>query len=191
MAQQPGPDWPRTLAEFHRWHAEQPDVFEFIDGAPRLMAPGSKAHTLIKSNTHVALAIALRDKPCRAYVDGASIETAASFLIPDVVVECSPTDFSTPSVAEPILIVEVASPGSEKDDLGTKERIYLALPSLQHYLIVHQSARAVVHHERRDDLGGFLTAIVRDGSIRLDPPGIALALDDVYAGVELAGEGSA
>jgi hypothetical protein len=35
------PDWPKTLEEFRAWHQRQPDVWEFIDGVPKLMAPGS------------------------------------------------------------------------------------------------------------------------------------------------------
>jgi Uma2 family endonuclease len=41
-------------------------------------------------------------------------------LIPDVVVTCSELDFATPRVADPIIIVEVLSPWSEKDDSGRK-----------------------------------------------------------------------
>jgi hypothetical protein len=37
----PQPDWPKTLDEFRAWHERQPDVWEFIDGVPKLMAPGS------------------------------------------------------------------------------------------------------------------------------------------------------
>lgn len=181
----PTPGRPTTLDEFHIWHAGQADVFEFIDGVPKAMAPGSKAHTLLKGNVFAALRAALGDGPRRALVEGAAVETGTSYLIPDVLVECGPTDLSTPNVAEPVVIVEVASPGSEKDDLARKERAYLGLASLQHYLVVHQDRRAIVHHQRRDDLGGFLTTIVRQGRIPLDPPGIQLALDDVYEGVPL------
>jgi hypothetical protein len=49
----PHPDWPKTLEEFRAWHERQPEVWEFIHGTPKLMAPGSKAHTLIESNAHV------------------------------------------------------------------------------------------------------------------------------------------
>ena len=43
-------DWPRTIEEFEAWHARQPERWEFIDGQPRLMAPASMKHTIIKSN---------------------------------------------------------------------------------------------------------------------------------------------
>jgi Uma2 family endonuclease len=104
------PDWPKTLEEFRAWHDCQPDVWEFIDGVPKLMAPGSMAHTLIKGNTLIALAQALRGTGCQALVDGAIVEVDGSSLIPDAVLTCSQLDVATPRVDEPIIIVEVLSP---------------------------------------------------------------------------------
>jgi hypothetical protein len=54
------PDWPKTLEEFRAWHEREPEVWEFIYGVPKLMAPGSTAQTVIKGNAYAALAQALR-----------------------------------------------------------------------------------------------------------------------------------
>ena len=180
----PQPDWPKTLEEFRAWHERQPEVWEFIHGVPKLMAPGSKAHTLIKSNAHLALAQSLRGTGCRALVDGAIVEIEGSSLIPDVVVTCSELDFATPRVADTVLIVEVLSPWREKDDSGRKLALYLKIPSLHHYLVIEQDRRQIVYHERRDDLGGaFLTNLAPPDPLRLDPPGIELSLAALYEGV--------
>ena len=184
---QPQPDWPKTLDEFRAWHERQPEVWEFIHGVPKLMAPGSMAHTLIKSNAGRLLGNALEQMGCRALVDGAIVEVEGSSLIPDVVVTCSLLDFKTPRVDDPIIIVEVLSPWSEKDDSGRKLTLYLKIPSLRHYLMIDQEHRQIVHHERRDDLGGaFLTTIAPPDPLRLDPPGIEFSLGALYEGVPLA-----
>jgi Uma2 family endonuclease len=181
------PDWPKTLDEFRAWHERQPDVWEFIDGVPKLMAPGSMAHTLIKSNTHLALAQAVQGTGCRALVDGAIIEVEGSSLIPDVVVTCSELDFTTPRVDDPIIVVEVLSPSNEKDDVGRKLALYLKISSLRHYLVIHQDRRLVVHHQRRDDLdGAFLTTIAPPDPLRLDPPSVEIPLAAIYEGVPIA-----
>jgi len=161
-------------------------VWEFIDGALRLMAPGFKAHTLVKSNVHAVFAQALQGTGCRALVDGAIVEVHGSSLIPDMVVTCGPIDFGTPRVNEPTIINEILSPSNEKDDIGRKLALYLEIPSLRHYLVIHQDRRQMVHHERRDDLGGaFLTNIAPSDPLRLDPPGIDLPFAAVYDGVPL------
>jgi Uma2 family endonuclease len=180
------PDRPKTLEEFRAWHERQPDVWEFIDGVPKLMAPGSMAHTLIESNTHAALAQAVQGTGCRALVDGAIIEIEGSSLIPDVVVTCRELDFTTPRIDDPIIIVEVLSPSNEKDDVGRKLALYLKLPSLRHYLVIHQDRRLIVHHQRRDDLeSAFLTTIAPPDPLRLDPPDIEIALATIYEGVPI------
>jgi Uma2 family endonuclease len=180
---QPHHDGPKTLDEFRAWHERQPDLWEFIDGVPKLMASGSMAHTLIKSNTHAALAQAVQGTG-RALVDGAIVEIEGSSLIPDVVVTCSEIDFATPRIDAPIIIVEVLSPWNEKDDTGRKLALYLKIPSLRHYLVVEQDRRQIVHHQRREDLdGAFLTNITPPDPLRLDPPGIEIALAALYDGV--------
>jgi hypothetical protein len=47
----PSEDWPRTVAEFEAWHARQPERWEFVDGQPRLMAPGSLNYWQSKTST--------------------------------------------------------------------------------------------------------------------------------------------
>jgi Uma2 family endonuclease len=104
-----------------------------------------------------------------------------------VVVTCSPLDFATPPVEDPIIIVEVLSPLSDKDDTGRKLALYLNIPSLRHYLVIDQERRQIVHHARRDDLGGaFLTNIAPPDPLRLDPPGIEIPLGAFYEGAPIA-----
>ena len=80
-------------------------------------------------------------------------------------------------MSEPVIIVEVLSPWNEKDDTWRKLALYLRIPSLRHYLVIEQERRQIVHHERRDDLGGaFLTNIAPPDPLRLDPPGVEISL---------------
>jgi Uma2 family endonuclease len=78
----------------------------------------------------------------------------------------------------------VLSPSNEKDDIGRKLALYLKIPSLRHYLVIHQDRRQIVHHQRREDLdGAFLTTIPLPDPVRLDPPGIEISLAALYDGV--------
>lgn len=104
---------PGTVAEFETWRARQADRWEFIGGQPCLMAPGSRAHTIIKGNVFRALDRGFGGTSCHVFTDGTQILTEEISAIPDVVVSCAPLDLSTPVVAEPTIIVEVMSPWSE------------------------------------------------------------------------------
>jgi len=180
----PSDDWPRTVAEFEVWHARQPERWEFIDSRPRLMAPGSMRHSIIKNNAGFALRQALQGHRCTALVDGPQILTDEISAIPDVVVTCSELDLSTPVVPEPTIIVEVMSPKSEADDTGRKWQAYQKIVSLRHYILISQDQRLVNVHSRAGDLWRerFLSA----GVVELDDPPVRLEIDALYAATEIA-----
>jgi Uma2 family endonuclease len=175
-------DLPRTVKEFDRWHARQPERWEFIGGVPVMMAPGSLPHTIIKGNVFRHIANRLAGKPCRAFVDGAEVKGHKLSAIPDVVVACGRIDPTSSTVAEPVVIVEVLSPSSERDDAGRKWQGYCLIPSLQHYLVVAQESRLVTVHTRTG-ASSFDERIHQDGIIELSAIGVSLTLDEIYEDV--------
>jgi Uma2 family endonuclease len=177
-------DWPRTVAEFEAWHARQPERWEFIDGRPRLMAPASMTHTIVKGNVFRALDRALAERGCTVLIDGAQILTDEISAIPDLVVTCAPIDLSTPVIAEPMIIVEVLSPSSERDDTLRKWFSYRKIASLKHYLVIAQDRRLVQIHSRAGDL--WRERFVSEGAIELDDPPLRIEIADLYAATEVA-----
>lgn len=175
--------WPTTVDEFEAWHLRQPERWEFFGGRPRLMAPASLNHTLIKTNVGLALRQALAGRGCTALVDGAQILTDDISAIPDVVVTCAALDHSTPVIAEPVIIVEVMSPASEADDTQRKWLAYRMIPSLKHYVLVVQEWREVLLRSRAGDL--WHERSLFGGSLALDDPPLALDLEAVYAGTDV------
>jgi Uma2 family endonuclease len=72
------------------------------------------------------------------------------------------------------------SPSTRGRDSGAKLEDYFRLPSVRHYLIAKADTRSVIHHAR-DEAGTIATTILGGGRLRLDPPGIDLDLDRVFA----------
>jgi hypothetical protein len=60
------------------------------------------------------------------------------------------------------------------------------LPTLRHYLIVDPQAGLIVHHRIETEAAAH-TTIVRAGMLRLDPPGIQVAVKEVFGGRLTAG----
>jgi Uma2 family endonuclease len=77
-------------------------------------------------------------------------------------------------VTDPVIVVEVRSLSTGGRDAGAKLDDYFRLPSVVHYLIVKPENRTIIHH-RRETEGMISTRIIRDGPVRLDPPGIELS----------------
>ena len=78
----------------------------------------------------------------------------------------------------PVLIVEVLSPGTASTDTGGKLADYFRVPSVVHYLIVHPIRRTVTHHRRTGS--GIQTRVIVSGPIEMDPPGIVITTEEIY-----------
>ena len=103
---------------------------------------------------------------------------ATTLYEPDALVRCGPPP--SPDVMklnDPIIVVEVLSPSTRGRDNDTKLINYFRLPTVHHYLIIPTDDRAIIHHARNAD-GTILTRIVREGPLRLDPPG--LTVTDIF-----------
>ena len=182
---------PMTVEAFLDWLEARPETerWELVDGEPvRLMAPETVRHVRLKRNAAEALRAALTAKglPCEALGDGVAVRADdGSLFQPDAVVTCAEAvDPDAVEVPEPVIVVEVLSPSTRGRDLTDKMRGYFALPSVAHYLLIEQRERLVVH-TFRNAAGRIETAFRTEGRIDLDPPGVALDIEDVYAGVGL------
>jgi Uma2 family endonuclease len=176
----PTDDWPSTVQEFEAWHVRQPERWEFIDGRPRLLAPASMRHSILKRNVFRAFDNVLAGSACEVLVDGPQVLTDEISAIPDVVVTCARLDLTTPVVAAPAVIVEVMSPSSDIDDTGRKWFSYRKIPSLKHYLVLSQDERVIQVHSRAGEL--WRERFVSAGTLDLDDPPVRLEVEAVYAG---------
>ncbi len=173
-----------TADEFIAWAMEQPEHehYELVRGEVIAMAPERVVHGRVKANIAAAMIAAIRSNhlPCDTYIDSMVVRVSADTVYePDVVVRCGePLDDNALEVTDPMIVIEVVSPTSARRDTGGKLADYLSIPTVRHYLIVMTNNPAIIHH-RRDETGAIATAIIRDGSVHLDPPG--LTLSDVFA----------
>lgn len=168
---------------FRAWAEAQPrGRFERVEGEVVAMTPERWAHARLKARVWRALdrEISHAGLPCEAAPDGMTVEIDEDTdYEPDALINCGPplSDDAT-AAPNPVVIVEVLSPATASVDTGAKLADYFRLASVQHYLLVRPTRREIVHHRRVE--GGILTQIVHDGTILLDPPGIHLALDEIY-----------
>jgi Uma2 family endonuclease len=79
---------------------------------------------------------------------------------------------------KPLVVVEVTSPSSERDDTGDKLVEYFSVPSIRHYLIVNPTKQVVIHHARDED-GKISTRIMSAGQLDLAPPGMTVPVREL------------
>ena len=188
------PKLPRMTAdEFIAWAMERPDGgrHELVGGEVVGMAPERVAHARVKARVFNALADAIErgGLACEAFPDGMAVQVSDDTVYePDAQVRCGPPlpDDDVKDL-DPIIVVEVLSPSTRAYDAGAKLGGYLRMPSVRHYLLLDIRSRIVIHHERGAS-GDIATRIAHEGSVRLDPPGIALDVAALFRGTE--GEGA-
>ena len=172
--------WSRE--EYRAWCAAQPrGRFERVDGQIVKMAAERAGHVRVKTAVFLALARAIRAAgvECEAFTDGLTIETGDNDYEPDAVVNCGPRIADDAIAApNPVIVVEVLSPGTQSTDTGGKLAGYFLVPSVMHYLIVHPTRRIVTHHRRVGDR--IETLPIVNGPLTLDPPGIVVEVEAFY-----------
>jgi Uma2 family endonuclease len=103
-----------------------------------------------------------------------------SLYQPDALVDCGePVSGDALEIPDPVVVVEVLSPGNAMTDLRDKLVGYLRVASIAHYLIVDPDKRIVIHHAR-GAADVVSTRIVSDGALRLDPPGIEIGVGELF-----------
>jgi len=168
--------------QFRAWSVGQKRRFERVAGEPVPMSPERIAHVRVKNRVWAALDRAIRDKrlPCEALGDGVTIEfDEDTDYEPDAVVNCGPPVPGDEVAAKnPVIVVEVLSPGTQPVDLGGKFADYFKVSTIHHYLIAHAQRRQVIHHRRSGT--DIVSRVINIGSLALDPPGITIDLADIY-----------
>ena len=87
-------------------------------------------------------------------------------------------------VPEPVVVIEVISPSTEREDRGRKKFDYFATPSIQQYAIIEQDARRVDLYTRSGDR--WTDEIVEgDAILTLSSIGVEITLDAIYEDTEL------
>jgi Uma2 family endonuclease len=173
-----------NVDEFLAWAEGRDGRWELQDGELVAMAPQRLAHLETKAAALNALGSAIRraKAPCHAVPDGATVRIAARTAFePDALVYCGPRlPPSSIEIPEPVIVVEVLSEGTAARDHGVKLAGYFSLQSVAHYLILDADNRMAIHHKR--GLGDVIeTRILKEGQLRLDPPGLGIPVQDLLA----------
>ena len=168
--------------EFLAWAEGREGKWELHDGAAVAMAPEMAVHARVKAFAVSALLTALRRRGgnCGVYADGLAVRIAnRRAFVPDVLVTCPPSPDKILETSTPLIVVEVLSPSTAGFDHGAKLEGYFGLPSLVHYLLIDPDRRVLILHSRGRE-GIIETRILREGEVRLDPPGLAFNVAELF-----------
>lgn len=175
-----------THAEYVALEAASETKHEFHAGLIVAMAGDTLEHGRLQASIASELRTALSQarKPCNVFGADARVfveESDRSFY-PDASVVCGKRQvaFDDPhAMTNPIVIVEVLSDSTEKDDRGAKFASYRRLASLEEYVLVSQDARRIELF-RRSPEGWVLSEAGSGERLELRSLGVTIDVDAVY-----------
>ncbi|MEM9929212.1 MAG: Uma2 family endonuclease [Bacteroidota bacterium] len=180
-----------TIPEYQSFLRDSEERYEYANGQLRAMAGGSPAHNNIKADTYGYLYSHL-PKTCLPFDSDTAIYLAAHnrFVYPDISFLCGEEpDYLAGGLAQlrnPMLIIEVLSPGTEEYDRGEKFRYYRGLTSFREYVLIHSEKYSVeCWYREESDLWRIRSAYQRDQSIFLETLQLEVPLEAIYKRVEL------
>ena len=173
-----------SLNEFLAWERDQPARYEYANGVITMMTGGSLDHSTIASNLWTALRDHLRGGTCRAFRGDSKIIANNSIRYPDLYVTCAPVRGTEDIVLDPVVVIEVISPSTEREDRVRKKFDYFATPSIRQYAIIEQDERLIDLYTRTGE--GWIDEIVEgDAVLKLSSLGVEVSLDVIYEDTEL------
>lgn len=146
------------------------------------MAGTSDRHNRISLNLFSKIDAYLYDSKFETFIGSVKLKAdAQTFYYPDVMVACDSLPERAYYCEEPILVVEILSPLTERTDRNEKLTVYKNIPTLQEYVIVWQEKIQIEIHFRQPD-GNWLTFVYDDNDeeIELQSIGLTIKIQEIY-----------
>jgi Uma2 family endonuclease len=179
-----------TLAEYLARERTADVKSEYYRGETFAMAGASREHNTAKENLIVELGMRLKGSPCRTYSSDQRVKVSATglYTYPDIVVVCGKPEFDPEdpdTLVNPVAIIEILSPATERYDRGAKFRQYQQIPSFQEYVLVSQDEPVIERFVRQPDGTWVLTVMAGlTGEVAFASVPVRVAMADVYNGVD-------
>jgi Uma2 family endonuclease len=177
-----------SLEEFLSWDDGTDTRYELWGGVVTAMAPPLARHGLLALALGGEIRAGLPARPpCRALSEAgiALPDRDDTFYVADIAVTCEPLRAEDRLIRNPILIVEVLSPGTAATDRQIKIPDYRRIPSVEEILLIDsESAFAEVH---RRDGDRWINEIIRglEATLALNSVPLTISMSELYQGIPL------
>ena len=175
-----------TVEEYLAFEEQSPIRYEYVDGSIYAMTGASKNHARITKNFGYWFEGHLMGSKCEPYMTEVKVRARSTrYYYPDVIVTCEAAaeDPEDPYlIAQPILLVEVLSPSTQRTDKVEKFNTYQQIPGLLEYVIVAQEEMKVeiYRHRKAGDVWQGEVFTEPTEQVTFESIGLSLSLADIY-----------
>jgi Uma2 family endonuclease len=158
---------------------------EYFRGEIYAMTGASRTHVEIIHNLNGLLYQQRKKTGCRAYANDLRVKVQKNglYTYPDIAIVCGEPQFEDDqfdTLLNPLVIIEVLSPSTERYDRGTKFQLYQGIDSLQEYVLVSQDQLIVERFRRTEQSWVYTKLDSLEATLQFDSLDLQLALAEIY-----------
>lgn len=177
-----------SLEEFLRWDDGSETRYELIDGFPVAMAPPAEAHRIlaVRLVSRIEAALAGR-RPCNAQIEPGVVrpDRADSYYVPDIAVTCEPNEPGRQAMVDPILVVEILSPSTERSDRRVKLPAYQSLGSVREVVLIDADSHHAELYRRENSHWGIELVRGAEATLFLASVDLRIVMSELYEGIAI------
>ena len=178
-----------TLDEFLWWDDGTDTRYELIDGFPVAMAPPAEAHRILamRLGSRIDAKLAAR-RPCNAQIEPGVVRPnrADFYYIPDIAVTCQPNEPGRQAMVDPILVVEILSPSTERSDRRLKLPAYQMIESVGEVLLIDADSYHAEVYRRENTHWGIELVRGAEATLFLASVDLRIAFSELYEGIAVS-----
>jgi Uma2 family endonuclease len=188
MAANPKESW--TVSQYLALERDTGIRHQYLDGEVFAMAGAEPAHNDIFTNTITRIVTQLKGRPCKVHGPDMRIKTKSGlYTYPDISIVCGERLFNSDkprTLLNPTVLIEILSPSTEAFDRGDKFHHYRTIQSLREYVLIASLRERIECFSRQAEDSWRMNVVDQpDGVLTLESIGCLLAIQDVYAEVEM------
>ena len=177
-----------TLEEFLHWDDGTDTHYELIDGFSVAMAPPAEAHRILALPLGSQIDAALPGRrPCNAQTEPGVVppDRGDSYYVPDIAVTCEPNEPGRQAMVDPILIVEILSPSTERVDRRLKLPAYQTMESVREIMLIDADSHHAELYRRENDRWGIQLVRGAEASLFLTTVDLRILMSELYEGIAI------
>ena len=172
-----------TPGQYLEFEEQASERHEYVDGVVHALPGETREHNEVAGNLYTLLRPCARGSRCWVAFEGIKlwIPELNRYYYPDVMVLCDPRDADSKVFRYPCFIAEILSPATEATDRREKLQAYRSIETLNAYLMVDVTARAVDCLERPP--GDWRLRHLTDGEVQVACLGAKLEIKAMVEGL--------
>ncbi|MBV9685936.1 MAG: Uma2 family endonuclease, partial [Alphaproteobacteria bacterium] len=141
----------------------------------------------LRLGSRIDAALASR-RPCNAQIEPGVVrpERADSYYVPDIAVTCEPNEPGRQAMIDPILVIEILSPSTERSDRRLKLPVYQNIRSVREIMLIDADSYHAELYRRENDHWGIQLVRGAEAALPLVSVDLRISMSEVYEGIPIS-----